>query len=180
MPERGEFGGFMPVGAMVGFGGATVPVGWLFCYGQAVSRTTYAELFRILSTTWGTGDGSTTFNLPDYRGRVIVGDDDMGGSAASRVTGGATLSATGGHEGIPEHTHTLAYSVGGTGDSLTGTEYMLWQNTAVADAAYNLQGTTTAPDIGRVGLTGNASSTNNMPPYAISNIIIYTGVVLTS
>ncbi|MBX4215375.1 phage tail protein [Candidatus Parcubacteria bacterium] len=64
----------------------TAPSGWLLCYGQAVSRTTYSKLFGILGTTFGVGDASTTFNLPDMRGRVPVGQDDMGGSSANRVT----------------------------------------------------------------------------------------------
>lgn len=99
---------FVPPGAMLDFGGTTAPSGYLLCYGQAVSRTTYAGLFAAIGTTHGAGDGSTTFNLPDARGRVIAGKDDMGGSAASRLTtggsgvNGATLGATGGNE-----THTL-------------------------------------------------------------------------
>lgn len=84
--------------------GSTAPAGTLLCYGQAISRTAYAGLFAALSTTYGTGDGSTTFNLPDLRGRVVAGKDNMGGSAASRLTGtsmspdGNTLGATGGFQ----------------------------------------------------------------------------------
>jgi microcystin-dependent protein len=55
------------------YSGATIPVGWLECDGSAVSRTTYADLFAAISTTWGAGDGSTTFNLPDCRGRTAIG-----------------------------------------------------------------------------------------------------------
>ena len=95
-------------GTVLDFAGTTAPNGWLTCYGQAVSRTTYANLFATIGTTYGTGDGSTTFNLPDARGRSIIGKDNMGGTAASRVTtagggvDGATLGAAGGTE-----THTL-------------------------------------------------------------------------
>src|SRR5690606_30912733 len=81
---------------------------FLMPYGQAVSRTTYSALFAKLGTTYGVGDGSTTFNLPDLRGRVAAGRDDMGGTSANRLTNqsggldGDTLGASGGSE-----THTL-------------------------------------------------------------------------
>lgn len=98
----------IPFGIIAAFGGASAPTGWLLCYGQNVSRTTYASLFTAISTTWGVGDGSTTFTLPDLRGRVIAGQDNMGGSSANRLTGlsggvnGDTLAASGGAE-----SHTL-------------------------------------------------------------------------
>lgn len=102
---------------------ASLPSGFLWCDGSAVSRTTYADLFATVGTTFGIGDGSTTFNVPDLRGRVPVGKDDMGGSGASRVTSGGsgitgtTLGATGGTEThtlitaeIPTHNHTITDS----------------------------------------------------------------------
>ena len=70
----------MPTGSVIPFGGSSAPSGFLLCYGQAVSRTTYATLFGVISTTYGTGDGSSTFNLPDLRGRVVAGQDVMAGS----------------------------------------------------------------------------------------------------
>ena len=73
----------MPAGMLFPFAGASAPTGYLLCHGQAVSRTTYADLFTAIGTTYGTGDGSSTFNLPDLRGRVIAGQDDMGGSSAN-------------------------------------------------------------------------------------------------
>lgn len=106
-----------PAGAIEAYAGSTAPTGWLLSYGQAVSRTTYANLFAVISTTYGTGDGSTTFNLPDLRGRAVAGVDNMGGSAASRLTSTVlsasnTLGATGGTEThtltsaqMPSHTH---------------------------------------------------------------------------
>jgi microcystin-dependent protein len=78
--------GTIPIGAISDFAGSATPTGWLLCYGQAVSRATYAALFTIIGTTYGVGDGTTTFNLPDCRGRVGFGKDDMGGSAANRIT----------------------------------------------------------------------------------------------
>ena len=62
-----------PVGSIQAYGGATAPWGWLLCQGQAVSRATYAELFGVIGTSFGTGDGSTTFNIPDLRGEFLRG-----------------------------------------------------------------------------------------------------------
>ncbi len=81
-----------PSGTMAPFAGAAAPSGWLFAYGQAVSRATYSALFTAISTAFGVGDGSTTFNLPDMRGRSASGKDDMGGAAAGRTT--VTLTGT--------------------------------------------------------------------------------------
>lgn len=99
--------GFVPSGVILPFAGSVEPTGWLLCFGQAVSRTTYSDLFAAIGTTYGAGDGTTTFNLPDLRGRLPAGKDNMGGSAASRLTSaggvvGTTLGASGGSE-----THTL-------------------------------------------------------------------------
>lgn len=100
--------GVPPPGSILDYAGATAPSGWLLCYGQAISRTTYATLFDAIGTAYGTGDGSTTFNVPDLRGRVVAGQDDMGGTSANRLTGlsggvdGDTLGGTGGAE-----SHTL-------------------------------------------------------------------------
>jgi microcystin-dependent protein len=100
--------------------GATQPTGWLVCNGQAVSRATYAALFAVIGTTFGSGDGSTTFNVPDARGRVLIGLDNLGASqawdngSANRITDSAadSLGGTGGAEEIvltsaqmPTHTH---------------------------------------------------------------------------
>jgi microcystin-dependent protein len=112
-----------PIGTVIDFAGTESPdsnwsLCWMPCYGQAVSRTTYATLFARIGTAWGAGDGSTTFNLPDYRGRLGIGKDNMGGSAAYRITtagsgvDGLTLGASGGYENValiienlPSHDH---------------------------------------------------------------------------
>lgn len=112
------------VGETKGFAGDTPPQGWLLCYGQAISRATYSALFTVIGTKFGVGDGGSTFNIPDFRGRVLVGRDDMGGAAANRVTvAGSGIDATkiggvGGVEGVtlsienlPKHNHG-----GNTGD----------------------------------------------------------------
>src|SRR5574343_31625 len=80
-------GGRIPAGAGMDYWGDTLPaVGWLWADGSAVSRTTYAELYAVYGTKYGAGDGSTTLNLPDKRGRVSAGKDDMGGTNAQRMT----------------------------------------------------------------------------------------------
>ncbi|OPY83179.1 MAG: Phage Tail Collar Domain protein [Smithella sp. PtaU1.Bin162] len=104
----GGSGGYpVPAGVMLPYAAGTAPTGWLLCYGQAVSRTTYAALFAIVSTTYGTGDGSTTFNLPDMRGRGFIGLDNLGGSAASRVAAATSLGQAAGAETADiSHAHT--------------------------------------------------------------------------
>lgn len=105
-------------GVMLPFAGNSPPAHALMCYGQAVSRTTYYELFKVIGVTYGAGDGSTTFNLPDCRGRTLAGKDNMGGTAAGRITtagagfDGATLGAAGGAQAhtlttaqMPVHAH---------------------------------------------------------------------------
>lgn len=79
----------LPSGTLIDFAGTVEPSGWLLCDGRAVSRTTYASLFASISTAFGSGDGSTTFNLPDFRGRFARYNDNMGTAqgAASRDTG---------------------------------------------------------------------------------------------
>ena len=62
-----------PVGTINAYGGATAPDGWMLCQGQAVSRTEYADLFAVIGTVFGSGDGSTTFNVPDFRGEFLRG-----------------------------------------------------------------------------------------------------------
>jgi microcystin-dependent protein len=88
---------------------ATAPTGWLLCRGQAVSRTDYAALFSAIGTDFGSGDGSTTFNVPDLQGRVIAGVE----ATATRLTAagcgidGATRGASGGSQFMQQHTHTV-------------------------------------------------------------------------
>jgi microcystin-dependent protein len=92
----------VPVGCVFPYAGSTAPTGWLFCNGQAVSRTVESQLFAVLGTTYGAGNGTTTFNLPDLRGRVIIGKDTSTGSA-DRVTvalDSKVLGAAGGAEDI--------------------------------------------------------------------------------
>lgn len=164
----------------------TPPIGWLLCYGQAISRALYAKLFGVIDTTFGIGDGSTTFNVPDFRGRIPLGKDNMGGASANRVTsaqadaiGGAagdeTLAAhvhTGPshvHTG-PAHVHTTPVetnggSIGHTGDIGDG-------NSVPINTGSSGTGNTGAGGTGNTGSTGAGS--NNMTPYLTMNYIIKT------
>ena len=127
--------GAVPVGVVNPFAGATAPSGWLLCYGQAVSRTEYPVLFTTLSTTYGSGDGSTTFNIPDMRGRAVAGADNMGGTDAGRLsiantlgtaTGTETITLTSAQSGVPAHSHpntaSFSGSFSGTAASHTHTQ----------------------------------------------------------
>mgnify|MGYP003136544525 CR=1 FL=1 len=162
----------MPAGAVTPFAGASAPTGFLLCDGSAISRTTYSGLFTAISTTYGTGDGSSTFNIPDLRGRVVAGQDDMGGSSADRLTdqtgglNGDTLGDTGGSEThtlstaqMPAHTHTVTAheNPGGTGDS-NGSEG--------GDSSFDRTSTTSS--------TGGGGAHNNVQPTIILNYIIKT------
>jgi microcystin-dependent protein len=141
----------MPIGACVPYGGASAPTGWVLSFGQAISRTTFAALFAIYSTTFGIGDGSTTFNMPDLRGSVPVGKDNMGGVTRGLVTNagsgitGTTLGATGGAQ---NHAHSASVTVSSTG-STSG-------NLAVSASG---SGTTGGPSDGTV-IAGTPADTN--------------------
>lgn len=91
-------------GTIIMFGSATPPTGFLACDGAAVSRTTYAALFAVIGTTWGAGDESTTFNVPDLRNKFPVGSGDA--YAANDDGGAATVTLTAAQSGLPQHTHT--------------------------------------------------------------------------
>lgn len=144
-----------PVGSVLDFAGAAAPTGWLLCYGQAISREDYSDLFSVIGTTYGVGNGSTTFNLPDLRGRVVAGQDDMGGTSADRLTNpagttggidGDVLGGTGGSEthlltsaqsGLRAHTHNVnkAASAGGDGSGLAYSSTSLANNTGIHNSS---------------------------------------------
>jgi microcystin-dependent protein len=119
---------YIPAGSILPFAGSSTPSGYLLCYGQAVSRTTYSGLYTALGTTWGSGDGTTTFNVPDFRDRMLVGKADMGGVDAAIIDSlltSTTLGATYDGEGaidtitlaeanIPAHTHSISGTCSGT------------------------------------------------------------------
>lgn len=128
--QFGQIG--VPTGTVLFYSSTVPPTGWLMAYGQAISRTTYSDLFGIVKTTFGSGDGSTTFNVPDCRGHVIAGWDNMGGASGNNLTttiDGDVFYNSGGEEThtmtvaeMPQHDHPFTYrgnetsGLGGTGD----------------------------------------------------------------
>lgn len=95
----------IPSGVVEYFAGSTAPQGWFECNGQAVSRTTYASLFAAIGTTWGGGDGSSTFNVPDLRGEFIRGWDN-----GRNVDPNRQFASSQGHQ-FEDHTHEVGYSI---------------------------------------------------------------------
>ena len=185
-----EVGAAIPAGSVMPYAGSTAPSGWLLSYGQAVSRTTYSALFTAISTTYGAGDGSTTFNVPDLRGRLVAGQDDMGGVSANRLTGlsggvnGDTLGASGGAE---THTLTTAELAAHThGDGSFAVAGGSGAGSYVANVAGPSGGgssgylgggggATSAKTVsGSSGSAGSGTAHNNVQPTFILNYIIRT------
>lgn len=106
----------MPSGAVLPFAMSSAPTGWLKCGGQAVSRTTYASLFAAIGTTFGTGDGSTTFALPDLRGEFVRGWDDGRGVDTGRTFGSFQ------NDEFESHTHSIShyYESNNSGSNIAG------------------------------------------------------------
>lgn len=196
----GGFTSGVPIGCgMDWWGGSTAPAGWIFAYGQAISRTTYAALFAKFSTAYGAGNGTTTFNVPDKRGRASFGKDNMGGNSANRITGSVTggwngdnLGAAGGSE-----SHSLTadqngqHSHGGTAqnaapNSPTYVRYgsnigvLTGSGGSVPDAT-----SATTPQVNgsllhthplSIDTSGLGQAHNNLPPGITCNYIIFAGV----
>jgi microcystin-dependent protein len=174
-----------PIGMIADYAGTSAPIGWLMCYGQEVSRADYANLFIVIATTYGAGDASTTFNVPDLRGRTTFGKDDMGGSAAARLTtaasavDGLTLGAVGGNEHGQQHTHVISINdPGHIHAASTGDTFAPPWNSAVgaANPGGGLTPTTSSQtgisamtDTGSGEMTGNSQ---NVPPAIVLNKII--------
>ena len=174
----GPTGAVGPIGSVIPYAGSTAPAGWLFCYGQNISRTTYADLWVAIRTgsapnytgPFGSGDGTNTFTLPDLRGRVAAGKDNMGGTSANRmyaIISGSTLGASGGEEfhyltipEMPNHTHPLPYNP-------------IYFNAYVSNQALNVMQSFSSSN---TQPTGNSSPHNNLQPTLVLNYIIYAGV----
>ena len=100
----GDANGMNP-GVIEAYAGSTAPEGYLLCNGQAVSRTTYAYLYAKIGTTYGAGDGSTTFNIPNLNGKVVVGKDSSNFSVLGGTGGSINTTLTSAN--MPAHTHTV-------------------------------------------------------------------------
>lgn len=162
-----------------------VPFGWLLCDGTAVSRTTYADLFDRIGTTFGTGDGSTTFNLPNFKSRFPVGLDagDATWDTIGETGGSKTKTLVSGN--IPAHTHDLSnhtHSTPAHQHSMTfGTDVSAGSNpTAVsslgAPVAANTDtsgaGTSGTPSNNTSGSTGSGTAFDVVNPFITMNFII--------
>ncbi len=124
----GASSGFAPIGTVASFSTTTCPTGWIAADGQAISRTTYAELFAEINTMYGVGDGSTTFDIPDYRGEFLRGWDNGKGSdpdAALRIDrgDGATGDVVGSRQIDEFKSHTHTFDIGLEGSSGSGTGF---------------------------------------------------------
>lgn len=149
--------GSLPIGSIISYSGETAPEGYSICDGKELNRETYKELFSIIGTTFGNGDGTSTFNLPDLKGRISVGLD-------SSDTDFDTLGKTGGKkthtltiDEIPAHTHNLTYNASGAGAN-TGDTVALGNTSTTSPFA-------TLP-------TGGSKEHNNLQPYIVLNYII--------
>ena len=168
--DQGSTLGSLPIGAQVPFGSNTIPDGWLLCDGRAVSRTTYKELFAVIGTAYGTGDGSTTFNLPDKRGRVSVGrnSSDTSFNVLGKKGGAKTVQLKVEH--MPSHTHSSPYNAGvqWNGGSGYANSNGAWQYGYVLNRD---------EVVGSLQKTGGDQAHDNLQPYEVDNYIIKYSVV---
>ena len=167
----------LPPGFIMQYATSTPPSGWLLCDGSAISRSTYSALFAIINTTYGSGNGTTTFNVPDLRGRVPVGYG-QGSGLTNR-----TMASTGGEEThtlttseMPSHSHSINdpghyhsyayyYPVGTQVSNVNGT------NAGGTNYTNNTNSATTNITINNAG---SGAAHNTMPPYIVVNYLIKT------
>ena len=154
----------VPLGTIIIWPGATAPTGWLLCFGQAVNRITYADLFAIISTTFGVGDGSTTFNVPDFRNRFALQGDVVG------AAGGSALHVLTVAE-MASHRHRVRAAGNDPADLAIPTTN---RNLARVSGAQIYIEDATSTDLAEdsTSLAGQGEGHNNMPPYLSINFII--------
>ena len=168
----------MPTGSIMQWGTNTAPANWLICDGSAVSRSAYATLFSVIGTQFGVGDGSTTFNLPDLRGRVAVGKNS-GTFGTLGATGGAeSVTLTANQSGLREHSHSLPLA--GSGSAYGVNDAGLRSNGG-QDWNFRTQGIKTlGANYGTGDISQNALEAHtNLQPYQVLNYIIKTSAALT-
>ena len=184
--------GFVPTGVILPFAGGpgvtsptgttqAIPDGWLLCSNVAVSRTVYSNLFSVIGTQYGVGDGSTTFNVPDLRGRAPHGKDDMGGTASNRVTNAVSVipatqrGAVGGNEYMQTHLHSITSLQGY--NRYIPQEYVpnFYNLRGGAAGFYAVSGWVEQATYSNGNTNNNGSgASQNMPPTIITNYIINT------
>ena len=161
--DGSQAGGFeiVPSGTVVPFGGASAPGGWQLCDDTALSRTTYARLFAVIGTAYGTGDGSSTFNVPDLRDRVPLGKGSNNGTLGTATTGAAASSvmASATVSGVQTATNTTGSD--GDGDLTVGT-------TTVASSAKDSSTTTV------VNSVNQAAHTHSIPALTVADHTVNT------
>lgn len=157
----GEVAGLVPTGVMMPFAAVTPPTGYLLCDGNAVSRTAYATLFALIGTTYGVGNGSTTFNVPNLKGRVVVG-------VSATDTEFDTIGETGGAK-----THTLSTAEIPAHDHVNNpNSWQVNNNLATGSGGAGWLGGGIPM---RTALsTGGGGAHNNIQPYIALNYIIKT------
>ena len=157
-------GDTLPIGSIIPYGSSTTPSNWLKCDGSAVSRTTYSELFSVIGTLYGSGDGSTTFNLPNLKGKVTIGQDTTDSDFNTiGKTGGEKEHILNVYE-MPAHNHNLNAFTSGSGSTGRFTGTYEWSSTSS-----DTEGTRW---IGDTVYAGGGQAHNNIPPYIVSNYII--------
>jgi len=156
--------GNIPTGTISQFAGNLAPTGWLIADGSEISRTTYANLFALIGELYGNGDGSTTFNLPDLKGKVVVGLDseDSSFDTMGETGGEKEHLLTSSESGIPAHTHPLAFQDTGDGQfSPDSRESTFASGTSIGNTRSNTA-------------TNASEAHNNLQPYLVLNYIIKT------
>jgi len=162
----------MPTGSVSAFAGATAPAGWLFCDGSAVSREEHSDLFGVIGTTYGTGDGSTTFNLPNLSGRVPVGVDSTQEEFEDLGQTGGEKTHTLTTDEIPSHTHSMYYNTAPGGSAYSS--FSLLQNVQSPHSTVGWgAGAPFSPNraIG-INATGGGQEHNNLQPYLVLQFVI--------
>lgn len=152
------------------FAGSTAPSGWLLCQGQAVSRSTFSSLYAVIGDTYGAGDGSTTFNLPNFKGRTAIGSG-QGSGLTDRA-----LGSSGGEEAhqlsvaeIPAHNHVVnASSDDFNLDSIPNGNLLA----TITPAGYSASTPNATMNTNMIANTGGGGSHNTMMPYLTVNYII--------
>ena len=156
----------LPIGAIIEWDSDLIPENWLLLNGQAVSRTVYSELFAIYGTTYGAGDGSTTFNLPDRRTRVSVGKDiDDSDFNILGNTGGEKE-----HTLVQEELPNVRLTIHRNESDETPLTY--WNTNATTSNVYAGLGYNEGENILRTSPLGSGESHNNLQPYIVTNFIV--------